>query len=161
MIDTRLDVVAELVESEERFRDLRKALKSLERIDADTITGHILAYSSLKPSEKAVVRRNLDPAKESEKKIQLVLQLRTFIRALPNVRNALMEDGGAQSSMLGTIVKILGDERLKAIEGEISDTLNEQALVVGRPVLLLLPPTSAFCSQSADLTSFGLTFKSL
>lgn len=129
-IDTRLDVVAELVQNEDRFRNLRRALKSLERIDADKITGSIQSYTSVTTSAKAEHRKQMDASKESERKIALVLQLRTFIKGLPMVRQALMEDGGVQSSMLNTIVNILGDERLKSIEEEISDTLNEQALSV-------------------------------
>ena len=139
-INTRLDVVAELVQSEDRFRDLRRALKSLERIDADKITGDILNSTSIKPVEKVKERKNRDPAKESEKKIQLVLHLRTFIKALPNVRAALMEDGGSQSPMLQTIVKILDDARLTAIESEIADTLNEEALSVRAVICLAASP---------------------
>jgi DNA mismatch repair protein MSH4 len=136
-IDTRLDVVAELIESESRFRALRKALQQLDRIDADKITGDILNLTSVTQSEKIKMRKMSDPAKESEKKIQLVLQLRTFIKQLPNIKSILLEDGKPKSVMLATVTKILGDDRLKAIEEEIANTLNEQALAVSHFFLLL------------------------
>ena len=113
--------MAELIENEARFRALRKAFQQLDRIDADKITGDILNLTSVTASEKIKMRKMSDPAKESEKKIQLVLQLRTFIKQLPNIKNILAEDGKPKSVMLATITKILGDDRLKAIEEEIAE----------------------------------------
>ena len=75
-------------------------------------------------------RTQLDMAKESERKLSVVLQLRTFLKAIPGIKTALTEEGGCQSNILETISKILADTRLKEIENEIQDTLNENMLKV-------------------------------
>ena len=129
-IDTRLDAVAELIANHERFRALRKAMRSLERIDADKLTGTILASTSINQGLKMQQRKQLDMAKESERKLRVVLQLRTFLKAIPGIKTALTEEGGCQSNILETISKILADTRLKEIENEIQDTLNENMLKV-------------------------------
>lgn len=133
LIETRLDVVAELVISEDRFKHLRKSLKGLERIDADRITGSIQsAISANNPQRATTKKKNADPSKESEKKLALMLQLRAFIKAIPFIKDSLLDDGGCKSAMLNTIGKILDDERLMLIDQEINDTLNEQVLSVSR-----------------------------
>lgn len=116
--------------SEDRFKNVRRALKNLERIDADKITGSIQSAISINSSQKAKIRKNLDPSKESERKLALMLQLRAFIKAIPQIKNALLDDGGCQSAMLNTMGKILDDERLGMIDDEINNTLNEQVLSV-------------------------------
>lgn len=116
--------------SEDRFKNVRKALKGLERIDADRITGSIQSAISVNTAQRANMRKNLDPSKESERKLALMLQLRAFIKAIPQIKNCLLEDGGCQSAMLNTIGKILDDERLTIIDDEINNTLNEQVLSV-------------------------------
>ena len=136
-IDTRLDAVAELLANHERFRALRKAMKGLQKIDADKLTGTILASASVNANAKMQNRKNMDAAKESERKLSVVLQLRTFLKAIPNIKNALKEEGGCQSKILSTISDILGDERLKEIENEIQDTLNENMLEVSYALLLV------------------------
>jgi len=116
--------------SEDRFKNVRRSLKGLERIDADKITGSIQSAISINSSQRNQNRKNLDPSKESEKKLALILQLRSFIKAIPSIKNCLLDDGGCQSAMLNTIGKILDDERLTMIDDEINNTLNEQVLSV-------------------------------
>lgn len=135
-IDARLDAVAELLANHERFRSLRKAMRAIERIDADKLTGTILSSSSISQSVKMQSRKSMDAAKESERKLGIVLQLRTFIKAIPAVSAALMIEGGCQSAILDSIAKVLGDERLKKIELEIQETINENMLEVSPPLLL-------------------------
>ena len=122
--------MAELIADEERFKMLRRALKGLHGVDADKITGSIMSATSLTTGAKTQNRRNLDPAKESEKKLGLIIQLRTYIKALPIVCQALEDSGGCKSAMLNTMAKILQDERLQIIDEEISSTLNENVLNV-------------------------------
>lgn len=129
-IDARLDAIAELQANLERFRALRKAMRGLERIDADKLTGTILSSSSISQSAKSQQRKSMDAAQESERKLAIVLQLRTFIKAIPSVRAALTMEGGCSSVMLDSIAMILGDGRLKMIENEIQDTINENMLEV-------------------------------
>lgn len=116
--------------SEDRFKNVRKALKGLERIDADRITGSIQTAISVNSAQRMYNRKNLDPSKESERKLALILQLRAFIKAIPPIKLCLLEDGGCQSAMLNTIGNILDDESLLIIDDEINNTLNEQVLSV-------------------------------
>lgn len=121
--------------SEDRFKNVRRALKRLERIDADRITGSIQSAISVNAAQRNNNRKNLDPAKESERKLALMLQLRAFIKAIPSIKTCLVDDGGCQSAMLNTIGKVLDDERLGIIDEEINNTLNEQVLSVSQILL--------------------------
>jgi hypothetical protein len=145
--------------SEDRFKNVRKALKALERIDADKITGSIQTAISINNAQRAVNRKNLDPAKESERKLALMLQLRAFIKAIPQIKNCLLEDGGCKSAMLNTIGKILDDDRLRLIDEEINNTLNEQVLSVSSythtcHILNLLTAFYAVHDQNRALSTY-------
>lgn len=160
VIETRLDVIAEFMASEDRFKNVRKALKGLERIDADKITGSIQTAISINSAQRSHNRKNLDPSKESERKLALMLQLRAFIKAIPAIKNCLLEDGGCQSAMLNTIGNILGDERLTIIDEEINNTLNEAVLSVslsqqGILILMLQKLTLFAISQSMTKTALS------
>ena len=158
MCPTPTDVVAELIADEERFKMLRRALKGLQGVDADKITGSIMSATSLTTGAKTQNRRNLDPAKESEKKLGLIIQLRTFIKALPIVGQALEDSGGCKSAMLNTIAKILQDERLQIIDEEISSTLNENVLNVrlfSAFSLWAYSLTHCFCPQTSAKTALS------
>ena len=139
-IELRLEVVSEFTANDDMHRATRKAMKPIERIDADKLAGDILAATSLKDSEKMNKRKakNFEPSRESEWKIELVLKLRAFIKAMPAIKQALTENGGAQSSLLKTVAKILEDPRLQTIEDLVTDTLNETALAVSRLSVTLM-----------------------
>lgn len=124
--------MAELIDAEDRFRSVRKTLKSIDRIDADKLAGTIISLTSTctVSNDKGKARKNRDPAKDAEYKITLVLQLRQFVRAVPILRNALGDEGGCQSAMLKSMTKILDDERLVQIDSAISDSFTEQGLTV-------------------------------
>lgn len=65
-----------------------------------------------------------DPAKESERKISLMLQLRTVVKALPALRAAL---SGSTSSLLCTIAAAFDDERPELMSDKIDKTIDDAA----------------------------------
>ncbi|KAJ7813094.1 muts domain V-domain-containing protein [Mycena olivaceomarginata] len=111
-IDARLDVVEELVQSEERFTDVRAGLKSLNKMDFDKLIA-CLASSETKPSSTA---------KPAAARVSQMLDLRNVVRNLPALQKALE---GSQSQLLKIIHEMLSDERLAKIESLVCTNLNE------------------------------------
>ncbi|KAJ7756277.1 muts domain V-domain-containing protein [Mycena metata] len=111
-IDARLDVVEELVQSEERFTDVRAGLKALNKMDFDKLIAS-LASSETKPSTTA---------KPAAARVSQMLDLRNVVRNLPALQKALE---GSQSQLLRIIHEMLSDERLSKIETLVCANLNE------------------------------------
>ncbi|KAJ7353331.1 muts domain V-domain-containing protein [Mycena albidolilacea] len=111
-IDARLDVVEELVQSEERFTDVRAGLKPLNKMDFDKLIA-CLASSETKPSSTA---------KPAAARVSQMLDLRNIVRNLPALQKALE---GSQSQLLKIIHEMLSDERLAKIESLVCTNLNE------------------------------------
>ncbi|KAF8192659.1 muts domain V-domain-containing protein [Mycena galopus ATCC 62051] len=111
-IDARLDVVEELVHSEERFIEVRAALKPL-KMDFDKLIA-CLASSETKPTSNA--------AKPAAARVSQMLDLRNVVRNLPALQKALK---GSQSQLLKIIYEMLSDQRLAKIERLVCANLNE------------------------------------
>ncbi|KAJ7079998.1 muts domain V-domain-containing protein [Mycena belliarum] len=111
-IDARLDVVEELVQSEERFTDIRAGLKPLNKMDFDKLIAS-LASSSTKETSAA---------KPAAARVSQMLDLRNLVRNLPALQKALE---GSQSQLLKIICDMLSDERLAKIEHLVCENLNE------------------------------------
>ncbi|KAF8736092.1 hypothetical protein AX14_000888 [Amanita brunnescens Koide BX004] len=114
-IDARLDVVEELVNSEDRFTEVRTALKGLSKLDFDKLIVS-LASSSV---------RTINTAKPASQHVAQMLNLRNIVRSLPLLRHALL---GSRSPLLIYMHEMLSDERLDSIEKAICDNLNEDSL---------------------------------
>ncbi|GAA5965994.1 hypothetical protein JCM21900_002861 [Sporobolomyces salmonicolor] len=133
IIDTRLDVVEELVNSEERFRALRKGLEPLKKLDLDKITSRIISSSSstklsASSNHPSFSRSSLlpksttvDPSASILGKLTSLLLLRTFLLALPVLRMALES---AESTILRQVTRILEDERLEVVRRVVEENVN-------------------------------------
>ncbi|KAJ7270710.1 muts domain V-domain-containing protein [Mycena haematopus] len=113
-IDARLDVVEELIHSEERFTNVRAGLKPLNRMDFDKLIA-CLASSETKPTSSA---------KPAAARVSQMLDLRNVVRNLPTLQKALE---GSQSQLLKIINEMLSDERLAKIERLVCANLNEDS----------------------------------
>ncbi|KAJ7456917.1 muts domain V-domain-containing protein [Mycena latifolia] len=111
-IDARLDVVEELVQSEERFTEVRSGLKPLNKMDFDKLIAS-LASSETKESSTA---------KPAAARVSQMLEVRNLVRNLPALQKALE---GSQSQLLKIIYEMLSDERLAKIERLVCENLNE------------------------------------
>ncbi|KIL62206.1 hypothetical protein M378DRAFT_187403 [Amanita muscaria Koide BX008] len=114
-IDGRLDVVEELVNSEDKFNDVKNALKRLIKVDLDKL------IVSLASSEA----RLLNTAKPASHRVTQMLHLRDAVGRLPVLRQAL---AGTSSPLLIYIHGMLCDDRLDKIERNICESLNEDTL---------------------------------
>ncbi|KAK7055436.1 muts 4 [Favolaschia claudopus] len=113
-IDARLDVVEELVNSEERFTEVRAGLKPLNKMDFDKLIAS-LASSETKPTLAA---------KTAAARVSQMLDLRNVVKNLPTLQTALE---GSQSQLLRIIHEMLSDERLARIERLVCTNLNEES----------------------------------
>ncbi|KAJ7701550.1 muts domain V-domain-containing protein [Mycena rosella] len=111
-IDARLDVVEELVQSEERFTEVRAGLKPLNKMDFDKL------IASLASSETKIT----SAAKPAAARVSQMLELRNLVRNLPALQKALE---GGQSQLLKIVYEMLSDERLTKIERLVCENLNE------------------------------------
>jgi len=68
--------------------------------------------------------RSADPAKEAERKIGLMLQLRSVVRGLPALKAAV---SGSNSSLLDSITLALDDERPDRISEAIDRVIDSAA----------------------------------
>ncbi|KAI0935607.1 hypothetical protein AcV5_003986 [Taiwanofungus camphoratus] len=113
-IEARLDVVEELVQTEERFNDVKNALKTLNKVDFDKL------ISSLAASEA----RESSTAKPAAARVAQMLNLRNIVKSLPLLARAL---AGSRSELLQIIAEMISDERLDKIYQLVSNSLNEEA----------------------------------
>ncbi|GAA5887912.1 hypothetical protein JCM6882_000800 [Rhodosporidiobolus microsporus] len=141
IIDTRLDTVEELVNSEERFRAIRKALEPLKNLDLDKITSRLLsstsstrgfttarsssssgrfARSSLFPSSFS--SSSSDPSIRISQKLSHLLSLRLFLSSVPALRSAVE---GADSTLLRQVERILADEGVGRVEAVVREGVNQ------------------------------------
>ncbi|TBU46298.1 muts domain V-domain-containing protein [Dichomitus squalens] len=113
-LEARLDVVEELIQTEDRFIEVKNALKSLNKVDFDQL------ISSLASSEA----REATNAKLASARIAQMLNLRNIVQSLPRLAKALE---GSRSQLLQIIAEMISDERLEKMEKAISESLNEEA----------------------------------
>ncbi|TFK42146.1 muts domain V-domain-containing protein [Crucibulum laeve] len=120
-IDARLDVVEGTiiqlhmsVRSEDRFTDVRDALKTLNKMDFDKL------IVSLASSEAHAT----NSSKPASQRVMQMLNLRNIVKNLPILKKAL---DGSQSQLLRIICDMLADERLAKIETLVCANLNEDS----------------------------------
>ncbi|KAG1839646.1 muts domain V-domain-containing protein [Suillus subalutaceus] len=113
-LDARLDAVEELIHSEDKFTEIKDALKVLNKMDFDKLISS-LGFSEVRPTTTA---------KGAFSRVSQILSLRTAIRSLPFLQMAL---NGCKSQLLLIIYDILSDERLTKIEELIAENLNDDA----------------------------------
>ncbi|KAJ8590908.1 hypothetical protein M405DRAFT_932507 [Rhizopogon salebrosus TDB-379] len=113
-LDARLDAVEELIQSEDKFSDIKDALKALNKMDFDKLISS-LGFTEVRPTTTA---------KGAFSRVSQILSLRTAIRSLPLVQRAL---SGCQSRLMKIIHEILTDERLTKMEELIVENLNDEA----------------------------------
>ncbi|KAI0089898.1 muts domain V-domain-containing protein [Irpex rosettiformis] len=114
-IDARLDVVDELVQTEERFHEVKDALKAFNKIDFDKL------ISSLASSEA----RETSSAKTASSRVSQMLNLRDVVKNIPMLAKALQ---GSRSQLLQVIREMIMDERLERIEQLVGESLNDNAM---------------------------------
>ncbi|GJE94158.1 MutS family DNA mismatch repair protein [Phanerochaete sordida] len=115
-IDARLDVVEELVQTEECFHEIKDALKMLNKLDFDKL------ISSLAASEA----RETSSAKAAAGRVTQMLNLRSIVQCMPILAKALQ---GSQTQLLQIIQEMVSDERLAKIEQLVSNSLNENSML--------------------------------
>ncbi|KAI0271729.1 muts domain V-domain-containing protein [Gloeopeniophorella convolvens] len=113
-LDARLDVVEELVQTEDRFTEVKDALKHLSKVDLDKL------ICSLASNET----RETSTARTASSRVTQMINLRDVVRYLPALQKALI---GSKSQVLHIICDMLTDERLPKIERFVSRSLNEDA----------------------------------
>ncbi|KAG1765207.1 muts domain V-domain-containing protein [Suillus occidentalis] len=113
-LDARLDAVEELIHSEDKFTEIKDALKILNKMDFDKLISS-LGFSEVRPTTTA---------KGAFSRVSQMLSLRTAIRSLPFLQRAL---NGCKSQLLLIICDLLSDERLIKIEELIAENLNDDA----------------------------------
>ncbi|KAI6043781.1 muts domain V-domain-containing protein [Pisolithus marmoratus] len=130
-INARLDVVEELVQREDKFAEVRDALKRLNKLDFDKLiasasppycldAAHLLFLIQLASSEVRVSHAT----KSAFSRVSQMLSLQSIIRSLPFLQNAL---GGCNSQLLQMAYDMISDKRLAFIADIIADNLNEEA----------------------------------
>ncbi|KAG1746861.1 muts domain V-domain-containing protein [Suillus lakei] len=113
-LDARLDAVEELIHSEDKFTEIKDALKTLNKMDFDKLISS-LGFSEVRPTTTA---------KGAFSRVSQILNLRTAVRSLPILQRAL---NGCKSQLLMIIYDILSDERLTKIEELIAENFNDDA----------------------------------
>ncbi|KAJ3299721.1 MutS protein msh4 [Borealophlyctis nickersoniae] len=107
-LNTRLDAVEELTETEDVFFNVRSALKSFLDVD------HLITALIQVPKKPSV--------KHAEQSINNVITLKHTLKLIPPLRLAL---SGVRSDLLLAIRKILSDSRLELLESRIDEIINE------------------------------------
>lgn len=120
-IEARLDVVEELIQSEDRFNEVKNALKTFNKMDFDKL------ICSLAASEA----RETTNAKPAAARVAQMLNLRNIVKGLPLLANTLQ---GSRSELLNIVADMISDERLEKIERLVRQSLNEEAVPAKVPV---------------------------
>ncbi|KEI36747.1 uncharacterized protein L969DRAFT_97143 [Mixia osmundae IAM 14324] len=117
-LNKRLDAVQELVINRDTLETCRQALHKLAKTDYDKVIGKI---STNKPRD---FRGQGDPAREAEKKISTVLQLRTLLESLPSI--ALSIDASSSDLLKDLASGLRG--QADVILDSLRDTINEDVV---------------------------------
>ncbi|KAI0075934.1 hypothetical protein K474DRAFT_1645947 [Panus rudis PR-1116 ss-1] len=113
-IEARLDVVEELIQHEDRFHEVKDALKTMNKMDFDKL------IASLAVAEDA----EITSPKTASARVNQMLSLRSIVQNLPLLAKALI---GSQSNLLQIVHNMISDERLELINELIRKNLNEDA----------------------------------
>ncbi|KZV81113.1 hypothetical protein EXIGLDRAFT_844900 [Exidia glandulosa HHB12029] len=114
-LDGRLDAVEELVQNEDKYAAMKEGLRAFGKNDLDKL------ISSLAASEA----REIESAKPAATRISQMLALRSVVRALPAIRNALRL---CTSNLLSIMEQLLSDPRIEEIDRKIGEHLNDDAV---------------------------------
>lgn len=114
-VEARLDVVAEFVQNEDRFTDVREALKLMNKMDFDKLIV-TLASSEARPTMTA---------KGASTRVSQMLSLRNLVKNIPSLKKALT---GSQSQLLQIVHEMISDERLANIGELVCANLNEEVI---------------------------------
>ena len=117
-IDLRLDVVDELVQSEDRLATIDKAIRTLGKVDYDKLVSTLITTRS----GRSTLAR--DPAADAEGKIGQLLSLRTFVKTLPTIAASIQD---ANAHLIRRAHEFLTDPRPAQLRRRIEDTLNKEA----------------------------------
>lgn len=131
-INARLEAVSELKDNEARIGTLRKALEPLKMLDLEKLVALIATYdpkTSFIGSGRSLKQLSeLDPAREADKNLSKVFQLRQFMTAIPALKSAL---DVMQSETLTRAGQLLAKDEMDKILREINDTLNPDMVAQG------------------------------
>ncbi|KAI0641090.1 muts domain V-domain-containing protein [Trametes meyenii] len=113
-LEARLDVVEELIQTEDRFAEVKNALKPLNKLDFDKL---ICALASSEVRETS-------SAKSASARVAQMLNLRNIVQSLPRLAKALE---GSRAQLLQIIGEMIADERLDKIARSVHESLNDDA----------------------------------
>lgn len=140
------DISSELVQSEDRFTEVKDALRLLCKVDLDKLISSVCAR--IKPSSSMLTTvqlasnetREASSARTASSRVTQMLNLKDVIRHLPALQKSLV---GSKSELLSIIcnvrygtlaafstyatLQMLSDERLENVERFVSESLNEDA----------------------------------
>ncbi|THV01237.1 hypothetical protein K435DRAFT_750386 [Dendrothele bispora CBS 962.96] len=116
-IDARLDVVEELINDEDRFNEIKGALKTLNKLDFDKLIAMLASFES-KPT---------NTAQGAAARVSQMLNLRNIVHNLPLLSKALE---GTRSQLLQIVHEMLSDQRLEKIDTLVRMSLNEDTSLV-------------------------------
>ncbi|KAF8508765.1 muts domain V-domain-containing protein [Gautieria morchelliformis] len=115
-IDARLDVVEELVQTEDMYLAVRDGLRALKKVDLDKLIASIAASQAREPSTTS--------SKPASSRVAQMLNVRNVVRSLPALHSAIQH---SKSQLLKIISNMLSDNRIPNIEKKVSESLNEGA----------------------------------
>ncbi len=128
-LNARLDAVAELKSNEARIATLRKALEGVKAVDLEKLVASIATYDKqtmlLGSGRTQKQLGEVDPAREADKNLGKIFQLRTFMSAIPALKAALDQ---MQSETLAHAGELLAKEDMSKILIEINETLNTDVI---------------------------------
>ncbi|KXN88409.1 hypothetical protein AN958_07315 [Leucoagaricus sp. SymC.cos] len=107
--------IYQFIEHEDRFTDVRGALKLLNKMDFDKLIVS-LASSEARPTITA---------KGASARVSQMLNLRNLVKHVPSLKRALT---GCQSQLLQIVHEMISDERLAKIEELVCTNLNEETI---------------------------------
>lgn len=113
-INARLDVVEELIQREDKFAEVRDALKRLNKLDIDKLISSLTSFEV----------RESHGTKSAFSRVSQMLGLQSIVRSLPFLQKAL---AGSRSQLLQIVHDMVSDKRLVFITDLIADNLNEEA----------------------------------
>ncbi|EJU01521.1 hypothetical protein DACRYDRAFT_89247 [Dacryopinax primogenitus] len=113
-INQRLDAVQELTDMEDRFTSIKESLRGLKGVDLDKLITALIV-SEARPTTNVKI---------AEQRVGQMLTLRTAVRALKAVREAL---GGCRSDLLKAVERLINDDRIDQLDSLIAEALNEDA----------------------------------
>ncbi|KAI5997385.1 muts domain V-domain-containing protein [Pisolithus albus] len=113
-INARLDVVEELIQREDKFAEVRDALKRLNKLDIDKLISSLTSFEV----------RESHATKSAFSRVSQMLGLQSIVRSLPFLQKAL---AGSKSQLLRIAHDMVSDKRLVFITDLIADNLNEEA----------------------------------